>query len=85
MAPETFVQFIVKSIVAHPEDVSIEKSLDEKGVLIQLIVHKEDIGRVIGQRGQIAQSIRTLLRALAYHNDARYALKVIDVDKLEEA
>jgi len=51
---------------------------DEKGVLLELTVDPEDLGRVIGKRGATAQSLRTLLRALGTKNDARYNLKIID-------
>lgn len=75
---EQFVEFIVKSLVNNPDDVSINRSIDEKGVLLELTVDPEDLGRVIGKRGATAQSIRTLLRALGTKNDARYNLKIID-------
>ncbi len=73
-----FVEFIVKSLVSKPEAVTIERRIDEKGVLLELTVDPEDLGRVIGKRGATAQSIRTLLRALGTKNDARYNLKIVD-------
>lgn len=76
---QEFVEFVVKSLVGAPEAVSIERRIDEKGVLLELTVDPEDLGRVIGKRGATAQSIRTLLRALGTKNDARYNLKIIDV------
>jgi hypothetical protein len=78
---QQFVEFIVKSLVSQPEAVSIERRIDEKGVLLELTVDPEDLGRVIGKRGATAQSIRTLLRALGTKNDARYNLKIVDVDR----
>jgi len=75
---EQFVEFIVKSVVSKPDDVKIERRIDEKGVLLELSVDPEDLGRVIGKRGATAQSLRTLLRALGTKNDARYNLKIID-------
>src|SRR5688572_1467634 len=80
---QQFVEFIVKSLVSKPEAVSIERRIDEKGVLLELTVDPEDLGRVIGKRGATAQSVRTLLRALGTKNDARYNLKIVDVDKPE--
>lgn len=82
---QQFVEFIVKSLVSKPEDVKIERRIDEKGVLLELSVHPEDLGRVIGKRGATAQSIRTLLRALGTKNDARYNLKIVDVDRPDGA
>ena len=75
---QQFIEFVVKSLVGHPDDVSIERTIDEKGVLLELTVNPEDLGRVIGKRGATAQSLRTLLRALGTKNDARYNLKIVD-------
>jgi len=75
---QQFVEYIVKSLVSNPDAVSIERRIDEKGVLLELTVDGEDLGRVIGKRGATAQSLRTLLRALGTKNDARYNLKIID-------
>lgn len=75
---QQFVEFIVKSLVSDPDAVSVERRIDEKGVLLELTVDPEDLGRVIGKRGATAQSLRTLLRALGTKNDARYNLKIVD-------
>jgi uncharacterized protein len=75
---QQFVEYIVKSLVSKPEAVIIERRIDEKGVLLELTVDPEDLGRVIGKRGATAQSLRTLLRALGTKNDARYNLKIVD-------
>ncbi len=76
---QQFVEYIVKTIVGNPDAVSIKRTIDEKGVLLELTVDAEDLGRVIGKRGSGAQSLRTLLRALGTKNDARYNLKIVDV------
>src|SRR5688572_27136045 len=75
---QQFVEFIVKSLVSKPDAVQVERRIDEKGVLLELTVDPEDLGRVIGKRGATAQSLRTLLRALGTKNDARYNLKIVD-------
>lgn len=80
---QQFVEYVVKSLVNNPEAVSIERRIDEKGVLLELTVDAEDLGRVIGKRGATAQSLRTLLRALGTKNEARYNLKIVDVDRPE--
>lgn len=77
---QQFVEYIVKSLVSHPDDVTVERVIDEKGVLLTLTVHPDDLGRVIGKRGVTAQSLRTLLRALGTKNDARYNLKIVNND-----
>src|SRR3546814_16884319 len=76
---QQFVEYIVKSLVENPDAVKIDRRIDEKGVLLELTVDQEDLGRVIGKRGATAQSLRTLLRALGTKNDARYNLKIVDV------
>ena len=80
---QQFVEYIVKSLVGHPDDVVVDRVVDEKGVLLTLTVNPEDLARVIGKRGATAQSLRSLLRALGTKNDARYNLKIVDVDRPE--
>src|SRR3954453_3442430 len=76
---QQFIEYIVKSLVNNPDAVEIKRTIDEKGVLLELTVDQEDLGRVIGKRGATAQSLRTLLRALGTKNDARYNLKIVDI------
>ncbi len=75
---QEFIEYVVKALVSNPEAVIVERRIDEKGVLLELTVDPEDLGRVIGKRGATAQSLRTLLRALGTKNDARYNLKIVD-------
>jgi len=77
---QQFIEYIVKSVVGNPDDVVVDRIIDEKGVLLTLTVNPEDLGRVIGKRGITAQSLRTLLRALGTKNDARYNLKIVNND-----
>ena len=78
---QQFVEYIVKTLVNNPDKVSVERKIDEKGVLLSLTVDPEDVGRVIGRRGATAQSIRMLLRALGTKQDARYNLKIVNTDE----
>ena len=80
---QQFVEYIVKTLVNNPDKVSIDRTIDEKGVLLSLEVDPEDVGRIIGRRGATAQSVRTLLRALGTKNDARYNLKIVNNDDYE--
>lgn len=77
---QQFIEYIVKSLVSYPDEVVVERILDERGVLLELSVNPEDLGRVIGKRGVTAQALRTLLRALGVKNDARYNLKIVNTD-----
>jgi len=71
-----FVEYVVKSIVDHPDDVKLERDIDEMGVLITLTVNPEDMGQIIGRQGATAKSIRTLLRVIGARNNARVNLKI---------
>lgn len=75
---EDFVTYIIRQLVDNPDDVSVERTIDEKGVLLALTVNPADLGRVIGKNGATAQSVRTLLRALGAKNNARYNFKIVD-------
>ena len=77
---QQFVEYIVKTLVSNPDKVEVERTIDEKGVLLTLSVDPSDIGRVIGKRGVTAQAIRVLLRALGTKQDARFNLKIVNTD-----
>ena len=78
-----FVEYVVKALVSHPDDVSVRRSVDDMGVLLELSVNPEDMGKVIGKAGATAKSIRTLLRVLGSRNDARVNLKIIEPEGSE--
>lgn len=71
-----FVEYVVKSIVDHPEEVKAERRVDEMGVLVTLSVHPDDMGMVIGRDGSTAKALRTLLRVVGARNNARVNLKI---------
>ena len=71
-----FLEFVVKALVDRPEEVKIQRTVDEMGVLITLDVHPEDMGKIIGRSGNTAKAIRTLLRVVGMKNNARVNLKV---------
>jgi hypothetical protein len=73
-----FLEYVVKAIVSNPEDVSIDRTVDEMGVLLTLKINSADMGYVIGRRGQTAQAIRTLLKIVGAKNSARVNLKIYD-------
>lgn len=73
---QEFVEFIVKALVDHPDDVKTERSVDEMGVLITLHLNSQDMGQVIGRQGQTAKAIRTLLRVVGAKRKARVNLKI---------
>lgn len=84
MIEQQFVEYVVKKLTDHPDQVKVERSEDSRGVLLTLTVAPDDLGRVIGHRGATAQSLRTVLRALGAKNGERYNLKIVDTDKPAE-
>jgi len=78
LTDQEFVENIVKAIVDHPEEVVTGRTLDERGVLIQLTVNREDMGKVIGREGRTAKAIRSLLRVFGARNEERINLKIVD-------
>ncbi len=75
---KAFVQYVVKAMVDHPDDVVCDRTVDEMGVLITLKVNPEDLGQVIGRQGQTAKSLRTLLRVVGAKHHARVNLKIYE-------
>jgi len=75
---QEFVEYVVKQLVTKPEKVQTERKIDELGVLIELVVDREDMGVIIGKEGKTAKAIRTLLRVLGAKNDARINLKIVE-------
>jgi len=75
---QEFLEYIVGAIVDKPEAVSINRTVDERGVLLELTVDPEDMGKIIGKAGATAKAIRTLLRVLGAKHDARFNLKIIE-------
>lgn len=73
---QEFLEFAVKALVDNPEDVKVERKIDEMGVLITLDVNPADMGMVIGREGQTAKALRTILRVIGARNNARVNLKI---------
>ncbi len=71
-----FLEYVVKHLVDHPEDVTIDRRVDEMGVLLMLRVNPDDMGQVIGRGGNTARALRTLLRIIGMKNHARVNLKI---------
>lgn len=78
-----FAEYLIKAIVSHPDDVQIVRTIDDMGVLLTLHVNKEDIGYVIGKKGQTAKSVRTLLKIIGAKNDQRVNMKIVEPDRPE--
>jgi len=73
---QVVLDYVVKALVDHPESVKIVRTIDERGVLLSLDVHPEDMGKIIGKLGNTAKAIRTILRVVGIKNGARVNLKI---------
>ncbi len=71
-----FLEYIVKTLVDHPDDVKVERKVDEMGVLLSVKVNPEDMGQLIGRQGSTARAIRNLVRIIGLKNHARVNLKI---------
>jgi len=71
-----FLEFLITSLVDHPDDVQVDRKVDEMGVLLTLKVNPEDMGQIIGKAGSTARAIRNLVRIVGLKNHARVNLKI---------
>ncbi len=71
-----FVEFVVKNIVDHSDDVKVDRKVDEMGVLLTLSVNPEDMGQIIGREGATARALRTLLRVIGAKHNARINFRI---------
>jgi uncharacterized protein len=76
VSDEHFLEHIVKSLVDNPDDVRIDRKVDEMGVLLSLRVNPADMGQIIGKDGSTARAIRSLVRIIGLKNHARVNLKI---------
>ena len=82
---QQFLEYVVKALVDNPNDVKINRTVDEMGVLLTLVVNKDDMGKIIGRSGATAKAIRTVLRVVGMKNDARVNLKIEEPEGSERA
>lgn len=80
---QDFVEMVVKAIVDNPDKVETKRSVDEMGVLVELTVAPEDMGKIIGKDGRTAKAVRTLLRVFGAKNNARINLKIVEPEGSE--
>ncbi len=78
MEDKLFLETIVKELVDKPEDVVVEREVDERGVLLTLKVNPEEMGKIIGKQGQTARALRTLLKIVGNKKNSYINLKVYE-------
>lgn len=79
-----FVEYIVKNLVDNPDKVRIAEVGGTHTLIIELAVHKADIGKIIGKKGKTINAIRTLLMSVASRNGIRISLEIIEEPKTED-
>jgi uncharacterized protein len=75
---ENVLEFVAKQLVDHPDDVRIETAEDDREVVLELHVHDEDLGKVIGKRGRTAKALRTLVKAAGALDDENVTVEIVD-------
>ena len=73
------LEHLVKGIVDHPDEVTVDSSSSSRGEVLEVRVHPDDLGRVIGRAGRTAKALRTLVNALA--DGKRVRVDVVDTDQ----
>ena len=76
LADQKFLEFLVKALVDHPDDVKVDRRVDEMGGRLTLTGHPLDMGQVVGRQGATAKAVRSLLRIVGIKNNARVNLKI---------
>ncbi len=76
MEDKAFLEMVVKALVDNPNDVHVDRKVDEMGVLLTLDINPADMGKVIGKEGATAKALRTILRVVGMKNNARVNLKI---------
>jgi predicted RNA-binding protein YlqC (UPF0109 family) len=75
---QEFLEYVVKSIVNKSDEVKVDRTVDERGVLLTLHVNPEDMGYVIGREGQTARALRILLKIVGAKANARVNMKIFE-------
>ena len=78
MKAHDVLAYIVAELVDHPDDIEIEEVEDDQGVVLELTVHPDDVGKVIGKRGRTAKALRALVRAAGALEDEDVTVEILD-------
>ncbi len=75
---QELLEYLAKSLVDSPEDVKVSAVEGERSVILQLQVHQDDIGKVIGKKGRIAQAMRTIIKAAGTKEGKNVLVEILD-------
>lgn len=71
-----YIKSIVQPLVSYPEDVKVDRKVDERGVLIELSLNANDMGKIIGKQGETARALRRIMRQYGMINESHISLKI---------
>jgi len=75
---EDLLEYLARALVDNPDDVHVEVIEGERSAILQLKVHPDDVGKVIGKQGRIANALRTLVKAAAAKEGKNAIVEIID-------
>ena len=71
------LEYIARNLVDYPDDVRVEQKGNEDSIVLELHVHENDMGKVIGRQGRIAKSIRSVMKAAASKNNVKVSVDIV--------
>lgn len=71
------LETIATALVDYPDDVSVNEIENDKNIILELKVSKDDMGKVIGKQGRIAKAIRTVVKAAAIKENKRVSVEIL--------
>jgi predicted RNA-binding protein YlqC (UPF0109 family) len=74
------VKYIAESLVDKPEEVKVSQTEDDKSIIIELSVAREDMGKVIGKQGRIAKAVRAVVKAASSRSKKKYVVEIVEHD-----
>ena len=78
MQAKELIEYVVKELVDYPDEVEILENLGQRSVILELKVHSDDIGKVIGKKGRIAKALRVILNATANKEGKKATLEILE-------
>ncbi len=82
---QVVLENILTSLVNNPQEVRVQKIIDEMGVLLKVKLHPQDMGLIIGRRGETIKAIKTIIKAVGTKNHARVNIKIEEPTPLDRA
>jgi len=78
---QEYLQNLVGGLISFPEELKIERSVDEMGVLLTVKVSKPDMGKIIGKSGETAKAIRLLMNSFGWGSSEKVSVKILEPNK----